>query len=306
MSFYQAVAEHGVSFCQQSEKLIKCDNRLRGLPPADGLILMDAHPGNGVNALRSVNPAVTNDRAVLNQNAPVQVDTSLDPFATANGFNSKGPSTYSEDFKRKYFRAQSDRMNLLIEEANARLRKIEEEGLSDAPFIVPLGDGARLADADPTIHHSTEKPRKLLKNDGNIEDQLKIESVRVPGLDPKAAMSFDSTMFLTVKSFLSVRAMRSTEAMDGVDWCSSNNSTNCNLQKVSVPLLVTAMGGHYFIRDSEEFFDIAASRDKDFVVIEGATHNGTPCTRCERTPGQYASATNNLFDLMQRWIKARF
>jgi hypothetical protein len=70
MSFYQAVAEHGVSFCQQPEKLIKCDNRLRDLPPADGLILMDAHPGNGVNALRSVNPVVTNDQAVLSQNAP--------------------------------------------------------------------------------------------------------------------------------------------------------------------------------------------------------------------------------------------
>jgi hypothetical protein len=66
------------------------------------------------------------------------------------------------------------------------------------------------------------------------------------------------------------------------------------------------MGGHYFIRDSEEFFDMAASRDKDFVVIEGATHNGTTCTRCERTPGQYANATKNLFDLMQRWTKERF
>ena len=91
---------------------------------------------------------------------------------------------------------------------------------------------------------------------------------------------FGATMFLTVKSFLSVRAVRSTDSMDGIDWCSSNNSTNCNLQQVTVPLLVTTMGGHYFIRDGETFFDMAASADKDFYVIEGATHGGTPCTAC--------------------------
>jgi hypothetical protein len=306
MSFYQAVAENGVSFCQQPEKLIKCDDRLAGLPPADGVILMDAHPGNGVNALRSLNPAVTNDAGILNHNAEPQLDPSLDPFNGGNGFNPKGSSTYPDDFKRRYFKAQSDRMNLLIKEATARLQKIEENDLGDAPFIVPFADNARLMDADSSIHHNTEQPRKLIKNDGTVENDRKVESVRVAGLDPKAARGFDSTMFLTVKSFLSVRAIRSTDSMDGIDWCSSNNSTTCNLQRVSVPLLVTAMGGHYFVRDSEMFFDMAASRDKDFAVIEGATHGGTPCTRCERSPGQYANATRNLFDLMQGWINARF
>jgi hypothetical protein len=306
MSFYQAVAENGIAFCHNPDKLMKCDNRLAGLPPADGLILMDAHPGNGVNALRSLNPAVTNDAAILNQNAQPQIDPSLDAFSPGNGFNAKGSSSYSNEFKARYFKAQADRMDRLINEATARLRAAEENDLGDAPFVVPLGDNARLMDADLSIHHSTEQPRKLLKNDGTIEDQRKVESVRVAGLDPKAARGFDATMFLTAKSFLSVRAMRSTDAMDGISWCSSNNSTPCNLQRVSIPLLVTAMGGHYFIRDSEIFFDMAASRDKDFVVIEGATHGGTPCTRCETSPGQFANATKNLFDLMQNWMNARF
>ena len=31
------------------------------------------------------------------------------------------------------------------------------------------------------------------------------------------------------------------------------------------------MGGHYFIRDNEIHYEMAASKDKDFVVIEGAT-----------------------------------
>lgn len=63
MSFYQALAESGVAFCQQPGKLIKCSSALAGLPPADGVILMDAHPGNGINAVRSLSANVTNDAA---------------------------------------------------------------------------------------------------------------------------------------------------------------------------------------------------------------------------------------------------
>jgi hypothetical protein len=74
MSFYEAVAEHGVAFCQQPEKLIKCGNGLAGLPRADGIVLMDAHPGNGINAVRSLNPAVSNDDAVLRRNEDPKID----------------------------------------------------------------------------------------------------------------------------------------------------------------------------------------------------------------------------------------
>jgi hypothetical protein len=309
MSFYQAVAENGVVFCQDPRKLVQCADSLAGLPPADGIVLMDAHPGNGVNALRSLNPAVTNDSAVLNQNRAARINPNLDPGNPKNGFNPNGPTTYSEAFKKKYFKAQADRMNFLITEALQRWQQIEAGTYKypdDDAFIVPYGDAARLMEADLSIHHSTVQPRKLVKNNGTIEGCCAVASVRVPSFDPEASGEFGSTIFLTIQSFLSVRAMRSTDSMDGIDWCSSNNSTPCNLQKVSIPLLVTAMGGHYFIRDSEVFFDMAASADKDFLVIEGASHGGTPCTACEQVPGQYSNTVKNLFDQVATWINARF
>ncbi len=46
MTFYQNVAENGPSACQGKHKLVQCGNELAGLPRADGLILVDAHPGN--------------------------------------------------------------------------------------------------------------------------------------------------------------------------------------------------------------------------------------------------------------------
>jgi hypothetical protein len=307
MSFYQAVAEKGVAFCQQPEKLVKCASTLAGLPKADGLILMDAHPGNGINAVRSVNPSVTNDEKIIEKNDDPKTDRKLDPFAADNGYLSNGQTRYSESFKRKAFKAQSERMNELIELALERLAEVESKGYGDGPFIVPMADNARMADIDVSIHHSTVQPRKLVKNDGTVDTRI-VESVRVANLTPADAVGFGATMFLTLRSFLSVRAVRSNgSSMDGIQWCSSNNSTNCNLQQVSVPLLVTTMGGHYFIRDGEVFFDMAASADKDYYVIEGATHGGTPCTACSAVTGQsYANATKNLFDLMRDWMSPRF
>lgn len=306
MSFYQAVAEKGVAFCQQPGKLIKCSDSLAGLPRADGVILMDAHPGNGINAVRSLSANINNDSAVLNQNRTPTRNPQLDPFDTRNGYNPNGPTLYSEAFKTSFSRAQASRMNFLIGEALGRLADIEASGAGDAPFIVPFADNSRLAQIDTSIHRSTLQPRKLVKNDGSVEARFPVSSVRVPSLAPGDETGFGSTMFLTVKSFLSVRAVRSTDAMDGIDWCSSNNSTPCNLQQMTTPLLVTAMGGHYFIRDAEQYFDMAVSPDKDYYVIEGATHGGTACTACATSPGQYANATRNLFDLMQRWMDARF
>jgi hypothetical protein len=69
---------------------------------------------------------------------------------------------------------------------------------------------------------------------------------------------------------------------------------------------VTAMGAHYFIRDNEIHYEVAASADKDFVVVEGATHGIRPCTACEQTKGQYSNSVRNFFDYVQRWIDARF
>jgi hypothetical protein len=71
-------------------------------------------------------------------------------------------------------------------------------------------------------------------------------------------------------------------------------------------VLFTAMGGHYFIRDNEIHHEMAASADKEFIIIEGATHNMTPCTACEKTPGAYANVTKNFFDHVASWIGKRF
>jgi len=314
MSIYQAVAENGPSYCQKPERLVKCGDDLRGLPPADAIVFADAHAGNPVQALRSVNPSVTIDGGKR------YVDPALDLFDEKNGFNPNGPSHYSKTFQDRYFAAQAKRMNELIDRAlsiQERIKKGDYPYPDDDILLIPSGGNpgagaggdAKLATLDPAIAdlQSTARPEKLLKNDGNIVTQI-VKSVEVaePGM-AKTNPGFDTgTKIFTLKSFLSANATRATNANNGIDYCSSNNSTTCAVQSISVPILIAAMGAYQFIRDDEIIFDKSSSRDKDYFVLEGAVHGFTPCTACETTRGQYSNSVRNLFDYIRDWTNKRF
>jgi hypothetical protein len=315
MSFYQAVAQAGPAYCQGPNKIVQCGNNLAGLSPADGIIFADAHTGNPVNRLRGMNAAV------LDEDRPDRVHPRLDPFDPKNGFNPNGPSTYSEDFKEKYHRAQADRMNRLIDDALERVRLMEEGKYpypDDDVFAVPrtgagfggTGGHAGLFHFDLSILCCTVNPQKLLKNDGTIVTQP-IKSVRVAEVeDAEEVATFEEgTLLVTVRSFLGANAIRATHSIDydQIDWCSSNNSTVCALDHITVPMLIAGMGGHYFIRDAELFYERSKSADKDLIIIEGATHGFGRCVPCEQVTGQsYSNATANFFNYVRDWINARF
>jgi hypothetical protein len=155
--------------------------------------------------------------------------------------------------------------------------------------------------------NSTSRPQKLLQNDGTLATQV-VNSVLVA--NPKAgaaqARFRGGTKIFMLRSFLSAQAIRATNSKDGIDWCSSNNSTVCAIKSISVPVLFMAMGAHYYVGDGERYFDDASSKDKDFVVIEGAMHGFAPCKQCEKTPGQYSNTLKNLSDYAGKWISGRF
>jgi hypothetical protein len=308
MSFYQAVAENGPAVCQGANKLVECGNNLKGLIAANGIILSDGHPGNPILRLRSINPAIADENTG-------RVDLNLDPFSPANGFNPNGVSDYSEAFKKNYFAAQSARMNRLIEIAQRQLKQIESGNAlysDDAPFNIPGFDNARLMSLDSTIRHTTAQPQKLLKNDGTVVKQL-VESVAPPRPElAKLNRTFGEGARggLTVRSFLSSNAIRSTDSMDEkqIFLCSSNNSTPCMLQSVSVPLLAVAHQASFqnLIQEVEFNYLSTRSNDKDFIVIEGSMTSIGACTNCATPASEYSNAKKNFFDYAAKWIKVRF
>jgi pimeloyl-ACP methyl ester carboxylesterase len=316
MSFYQAVAENGTAYCTGENKLTQCGDDLAGLPPADGIVFADAHPGNAINLLRSLNAAVANE----NNPPDAPPIAALDMFDPENGFNPKGPSHYSAEFQARYFKAQADRMNRLIDIARDKLDRIRRNAYpypDDDIMIIPRGGNpgsgagadARLFVTEPDIAaiNSTAHPVKLLRNDGTVANEI-VKSVFVanPGVARGNLRFRSGTKVFTLRSFLSAQAVRAGNAVDDIDYCSTNNSTVCAVQSISVPVMFAAMGAHYFIRDNEIQYEMARSKDKDFIVIEGANHGFTPCEPCATTPGQYSNTVRNLFDYVAAWLNKRF
>lgn len=302
LSFYQAVAERGTEYCNSPRKLTVCGRELANLPKADGLILVDASLGNPIGLLRGLNPAVKVE------GDPSSIDPALDPFNPANGFK-PGGAAYSEEFKQKYYAAQSARMNRLIDSAAGQAMRLGTPGSpfpDDNAFLIVRAAGARMADSEDG--RRTQQPRKHLKNNGAIVTEI-VKSSRPPvaGGGPEQNASFDGgARLLTLRSFLTTNAIRSANSMTGIDWCSSNSSTPCAVGQVAAPLLVAAMGGNTGLGDNEMVYEMAASRDKDFIVVEGATHNLGRCTECETRKGEYENATKTFFNYVAKWIGTRF
>lgn len=314
MSYYEAVAEAGPGWCKGPGKLVLCTGNMADFKPADGMVFPDAHPGNGVQSLRGLNPSV-----VAEKDGSLKIIPELDPFNPANGYNPEGASHYSKEFQARYFAAQSKAMNERIASVQADMQRINDKKYpypDDDIVIIPgggfSGAGAGSADLnamDPSIPElmATARPEKLLKNDGSIVTQI-VHSVAVAEPNnAKANRAFATgTKVFTFKSFLSANAVKSTNSLDGIDWCSTNNSTMCAVQSIKVPTLIAAMGAFHFVRDQELMYDLSAAKDKDYIVIEGALHGYTPCKECEKTPGQYSNSAKNLFDYIQKWTNERF
>ena len=306
MSLYQAIAEKGESFCESKELLTTCAKEDYGtLSRADGLVFPDAHPGNPVQSLRSLNPAITIE------NGRKTVDAALDLYSPANGYNPKGASNYSKEFITRYYRAQSAKMNELMEKVHAIQARIAkgEYAYEDDDLILLPGGNAVIVHAAPKLVPemiSTSRPAKLMRNDGSVVTQM-IASVMVPDEDLAAsARSFDGTAVHRLSTFMSSVAIRSRDSLNDIDHCSTINSTTCAVGSIEAPSLFMAMGGYKFIRDHEIMFERSSAKDKDFVVIEGALHGYDPCKRCETTPGQYGNSTRNTFDYIRDWANARF
>lgn len=304
LSFYQAVAEQGAAFCSAPGKIGSCGEDFPVLPKADALIFVDPSLGNPVGLLRDLNPAVGAD------DDPRIVHPDLDPFNPANGYNPNGPSSYSEAFARRYFTAQADRMNRLIAESGARITRGGLEGGARFPdddvVLIARARGARLWSLDPTWAPTLKEPRRVLKINGRVVTELVSNQQPFVPPDRDWGHTFARASLLTLRSFLSTNAIRATNSMDGIDWCSTNNSTPCAVQQIAVPLLVTAMQGGSPIADSELVYEMAVSKDKELLIVEGASHNIVPCAECEQREGQYRNTVRVFFDYVRRWIDARF
>ena len=307
LTFYQDVAENGPAACQRPERIYKCQTKdAENLPKADGVIILDANSG-AVSRMLALNPA-------MNPHNPKQIDSSLDMFDPKNGYDAAtGKANYSTEFLKKYFAAQAARANSLDDEAAARLDKIQKgegEFKDDEPFVVAgsSGAGRAAAGANPSgtdlkLLAKTHASHLLLKSDGTKSMQI-ISGVGGPFERPQDQDTLSqTTVDVTVKHYLSFDAIRvkpdfylTDDNITGIDWRSSGDSMEGNVEGITAPTLVVAAGCGADLVLLEITYDLSAAKDKDYVGVEGANHNMGPCRP------EFGDTYKRAFDYMDGWL----
>lgn len=308
MSAYQNVAENGPAIGQGPEKILPCSDRLAGLPPADGLMLIDTNYGLGTMVLFSLDAAVADESSGQIRNPE------LDLFNPKNGFDAAG-ARYTPEFIAAFQGAIAARETRLIDTALGRLKAIEAgygRFADDEPMVVPeavvSGMNNKLFAQDTSLLAHTNKPWPLLKKGGVVVTQV-VRSVRKPkNLRPQIG-SVKNALNTTVRTFLSTYAIRvgadfayGADFIRGVDWRSSLSSPIGNVQTISVPLLVMGMTAGWEYLASELIYEHAAASDKSVAFVEGATHGLFTSTESESTPGEFGDTIQTTYDHIDQWL----
>jgi len=306
MSAYQAIAENGPAVFQGNEMILPYPGNER-LPPADGMLLLDANWGNAVMQLFSLDPAVESE------NSGMMIHAWLDLFDPANGFSPTG-SVYPPEFIRRFQTSQSERNNGLIDDALNRYRLIQNgQGnySDDEPLIIPGAaqgfTNNKLYAQDPRLMSHTRNPHLLLHPDGTRTTEM-VRSLRGPENPESFTHSFwAGARFLSVKTYLNSYAIRTAKEYGydedhvwGIDWDSSYSSTPGNMVHVKVPTLVMGMTAGWEFLASETIFQMAGSEDKSIAFVEGATHRFSPAK------DQFGDTGKTLHDYVDEWLAVRY
>ena len=311
MASYANISENGVKVCQGSEKLVPCPDTLAGLPPVDGLMLIDSNFSGGAMALFSLDPAIVSEDSgqVLNPD--------LDMYNPENGYNPKG-STYSEEFKKRFFAGVSAREKRLVAYALDRLNKIEAgtgNFSDDEPLVIPAASykANRLMTEDMSLWAKTRNAWPLLHPDGTVTKEI-VHSVRIPrGRQSASPSLFDSGLVTTVRCFLNTFAFRTTKEFGydgssfyGIDYESNYGNTVFSVEHITKPLLIMGMTGSHEYFAAETMGDHAKSADTTLAYLEGATHGFSPCKACAAAQGKpenyYGDTVKTLFDYIDGWL----
>ncbi|KAF3763609.1 hypothetical protein M406DRAFT_64535 [Cryphonectria parasitica EP155] len=309
MSAYQNIAENGISACNGTEKIWPCGDEVAGLPPADGVILHDANYGLSTMMFLSLNAAIINETTL-------ETDPSLDMYSATNGFNTSGPSNFSETFMEDWQTALVERNNRLISHAEDRWTAIinnesvwaDEEGFLVADAAYGEDNNKIFAEDLKYLSHTTN-PWPLIHNNGSITTEI-VYSVRVSESPTSDLRSYiNGALKTTVGRFLRIFALRveddfayEEDDLRGIVWNSSHLVPRNEVRGISVPLLTMGNTGHWEYLNAEKEALAHGGNDTTTAFVEGASHLITPCTECETYPGEYNNTVKNAFDFQATWL----
>lgn len=253
------------------------------MPPADGLMLMAPHPGQGALLQRMIDPSV------IDENDPDSADPDLDPYNPANGFaDPPACSAYDEEFVQRYRQAQQARIVRI--DAAARER-VEAAATARKRYTLakdPRDRRASLATGVITVHRTDADLRSVdLSLDPNDRPYGSLFGTR-PDLTNYGVVGFGR--LTTPEAWLSTWSANASRA--DLAACAPD---------VNLPTLIVELTGDQacFPADARRFAALFPHQDVTHVRVPGQ-HFGAPL-RDEMTAGATLAGRE-----MTHWMGERF
>jgi hypothetical protein len=231
------------------------------LPPADGLVLIAAHLGEGAFLLDRLDPSVVDEAD------PTATDPRLDMYDPRNGYRpmAEGPSSYSQEFLAAFRDAQRVRCARIDESARAHIEETVDakKRLGTAPAD-ERSHLARLAAQRPylLIYRTLADPRYL---DPTLDpSERPLGSIFSFGRDPVVGNYGEGL----------ARAMTARGWLSTWSGLSSHAALARTLPEVTVPTLVVCPMADMDIypSDCRRAFDLSAATDKTYRELSHASH----------------------------------
>jgi len=261
------------------------------LPAVDGFIMLAAHLGEGRILMQMIDPSVTDEQD------PLSVDPSLDPFNPDNGYRQPPQSShYNPAFVERYRAAQRARVGRLDAAARERLRQRSDarrELAIDGFTARPWAEQAR------TLRAAVAHPHMVVFR---TEADLRAFDLSLDPSERDAGSLFSYRPDLT--NYMEFGFARTTTPRAWLStWSalSSNAAVEVNGAHVTVPSLVLYYTGDnaIFPGDARAAYAALAATDKQIGSAPG-DHYGFGIGTQDRTGAPLALAQ------VVSWLRERF
>jgi len=262
------------------------------LPPADGLMLLAAHLGEGRFLLDRLDPSVVDEAD------PITADSRLDMYDPRNGYRPMrdGPSSYAPGFveafregQRARCRRLDDRARSWIEEAASNRRRLGVADEAERPELTRRAHLRRYL----LIYRTLADPRYL---DPTIDPSPRpLGSIFSYGRDPIVGNAGEGL----------ARSMSARGWLSTWSGLSSNAALERTLPEVRVPTLAIAALGDMDIYPSEvrDAYAASAATDKEYAELRNAGHYLQPVVPNDREAHPQRRVVD---EIVLPWLRARW
>jgi pimeloyl-ACP methyl ester carboxylesterase len=262
------------------------------MPPADGMIIVAAHLGEGKVLQAAIDPSVTDEAD------PLSCDPSLDMYNPGNGFREPPePSKYSEEFLQRYRAAQAARV--------ARIDAIARRYIEEQRYFVDLTRAPDFDNQPPArrsfVSRRAVSGRYLLINRTEANPAFADLSISPSQRSYGSLFSPRPDLFNYTEAgfgkYQTPRAWLST--WSGL---SSRASVLDNITRIKAPTLVLNYTGDHSIytTDSAAICRESAASDKQLEQVDG-DHFGNPLASSPNRGGRPEAAR-----VIVHWLRERF